>query len=191
MRKATLVVALLLATVSGCAQAGSDGGRETGDDIPLPGQEWALKDGRVSAAEYRTAMGRFVSCVRDSGYPVTEPVVSPADNLTLIYTITPSGNMDTYNAAVQRCNLAHLSMVEPTFVEAQAQIMDGPLRKAVGDCLRKRGVRLTAGERNLADFARSAKDETRVVDCVSGQWARVYPKLPADVPLRFVAGPPA
>ncbi|MFD5328390.1 hypothetical protein [Streptomyces sp. NPDC127092] len=185
MRRATLVVALLLATVSGCAQAaGPDGGGATGD-IPLPGQEWALKDGRVSAAEYRTAMGRFVSCVRDAGYPVTEPVLSPADNLTLIYAITPSGEPETYNNAVQRCNLSHLSMVEPTFVEARRQVMEAPLRAAVGDCLSREGVVLTGKERSLKDFARSAKDETRVVDCVTDRWARVYPTLPAEVPLRF------
>nr|WP_073753892.1 hypothetical protein [Streptomyces sp. CB03234]OKK06154.1 hypothetical protein AMK26_08785 [Streptomyces sp. CB03234] len=184
MRRAMLVVALLLATVSGCAQAGLDGGREAGD-IPLPGQDWALKDGRVSAAEYRTAMGRFVSCVRDAGYPVSEPILSPADNLTLIYDITPRGEPKTYNNAVQSCNLSHLSMVEPTFVEGRAQVMDAPLRAAVGDCLSRRGVVLTGKERSLKAFARSARDETRVVDCVTGQWARVYPTLPAEVPLRF------
>ncbi|MEV6331596.1 hypothetical protein [Streptomyces sp. NPDC051909] len=183
--RAGLVVALLLATVAGCAQAlPADGGRESGD-IPLPGQEWALKDGRVDAAEYRTATGRFVACVRKAGYPVTEPVVSPADRLTLIYEITPSGDPTTYNNAVQDCNLAHLSMVAPTYVEARPQTMDAPLRTAVGDCLRRRGVRLTAGERNLRDFARSAGDETWVVDCVTSVWQKVYPDLPAEVPLRF------
>ncbi|MBT2453174.1 hypothetical protein J7F03_40430 [Streptomyces sp. ISL-43] len=185
MRRATLVVAVILATVSGCAQAGPGGGRESSDDIPLPGQQWALGDGKVTEAEYRTAMDRFVSCVRGAGYPVTDPVRSPADNLTLIYTITPSGDPDTYNSAVQSCNLSHLSLVEPTFVAAQPQVMDEPLRTAVGNCLRQQGAELTAGERNLADFARSAKDEARVVDCVTGQWARVYPRLPAEVPLRF------
>ncbi|WP_329117816.1 hypothetical protein [Streptomyces sp. NBC_01353] len=186
MGKATIVVAaVLLATVSGCAQAGSDGGREAGDDIPIPGQEWALKDGRVTSAEYGTAMGRFVSCIRDAGYPVSEPVLSPADNLTLIYEVAPSGAPETYNNAVQSCNLSHLSMVEPTFVEAQPQVMDEPLRRAVGDCLRRQGVAVTAEERNLREFARSAKDETRVVDCVTAQWPRVYPALPAEVPLRF------
>lgn len=181
MRRATLIVAVILAAVSGCAP---DGGQATGD-IPLPGQQWALEDGRVTAAEYHTAMGRFVSCVKDAGYPVTRPVLSPADNLTLIYDITPSGEPDTYNDAVQKCNLSHLSLVEPTFVEARPQVMDEPLRTAVGDCLRRQGARPTGRERNLADFRRSVKDETRVVDCVTGQWARVYPKMPPAVPLRF------
>lgn len=185
--RAGLVVALLLATVAGCAQAlPAGGGREGGGgDIPLPGQEWALKDGRVDAAEYRTAMGRFVSCVRKAGYPVTEPVISPADNLTLLYTITPSGDPATYNDAVQDCNLAHLSMVEPTFVEARPQVMGEPLRRAVAACLRGRGARPTGKERNLGDFARASGDDTWVVDCVTENWARVYPDLPAEVPLRF------
>ncbi|WP_327320154.1 hypothetical protein [Streptomyces sp. NBC_01235] len=186
MRRATIVVAgILAAAVVGCAPADNGGGQEPPGDIPLPGQEWALADGKVTAAEYRTAVDRFVSCVRDAGYAVSDPVRSPADNLTLIYDITPSGEPDTYNKAVQTCNLADLSLVEPTFVEAHQQVMDKALRVAVSDCVKRRGVRLTAQERNLADFAASAKDDTKVVDCVTGQWRRVYPKLPTVVPLRF------
>ncbi|MET9427142.1 MULTISPECIES: hypothetical protein [unclassified Streptomyces] len=185
MRRATIIVAVILAAVSGCAPAGSSGGQDNPGDIPLPGQEWALKDGMVTAAEYRTAMGRFVACVEDAGYPVSDPVLSPADNLTLIYTITPSGKPDVYNAAVQTCNLAHLSIVEPTFVEANSQVMDEPLTAAISDCLQRRGVTLTTRERNLADFADAAKEEAKVVDCVTGEWAKVYPTLPAEVPLRF------
>ena len=180
MRAATILVAGILSAVVGCAPA-PDGGRDT----PLPGQQWALGDGMVTAAEYRTAMNRFVSCVRDSGYPVSAPVISPTDSLTLIYDITPNGDADTYNDAVQACNLAHLSHVEPTYVDAQPQLMAEPLRKAVANCLARQGVRVTSGERNLADFAASAKSETKVVECVTSQRSRVYPKLPASITLRF------
>lgn len=183
MRRATIVVAGILAAVAGCAPA--DGGQEHPGDIPLPGQEWALGNGKVTAAEYRTAVDRFVSCVRDAGYSVSDPVLSPADNLTLIYDISPSGDPDPYNEAVQTCNLSHLSLVEPTFVEARPQVMDTALRVAVSDCLKRQDIRVTAKELNLVDFAASADDETKVVDCVTGQWARIYPKLPGDVPLRF------
>ncbi|QNP73105.1 hypothetical protein IAG44_29175 [Streptomyces roseirectus] len=110
-------------------------------DDPLPGRRWALGDGRVSETEYRTAMNRFISCVRNAGYATTTPVLSPADNLTLVHDITPDGDPDTYNEAVQTCN--------------------------------------------LADFAASAGDETAVVDGVTSQRARVSPKLPAFMPLRF------
>ncbi|WP_416967057.1 hypothetical protein [Streptomyces sp. 4F14] len=180
MRATTILVAGILSAVVGCAPA-PDGGRDTA----LPGQQWALQDGKVTAAEYRTAMNRFVTCVRDAGYPVTDPVISPTDNLTLIYDITPNGDADTYNKAVQTCNLDHLSLVEPTYVEAQPQLMAAPLRAAVANCLARQGVRVTSKERNLADFAASAHSETKVVDCVTSQRARVYPALPAAVPLRF------
>ncbi|MFG3296836.1 hypothetical protein ACGF3G_49705 [Streptomyces sp. NPDC048179] len=184
MRRATLVVAGLLAAVAGCAPAG-DGGQDRSGDIPLPGQQWALGDGKVTAAEYRTAVNRFVSCVRHAGYAVSDPVRSPADSLTLIYDITPSGDPDTYNEAVQKCNLAHLSMIEPKFVEAQPQVMAKPLRAAVADCMRRQGVHLTNKERNLAAFAASAKDNTEVIKCVAEQWRRLYPKLPTTTVLRF------
>ncbi|MFE3716374.1 hypothetical protein [Streptomyces cyaneofuscatus] len=184
MRRATILVAGILAAVVGCAPV-DDGGQEHPGDLPLPGQEWALEDGKVTAAEYRTAMTRFVSCVRDAGYSVSDPVRSPADNLTLIYDMTPSGDTDVYNEAVQDCNLSHLSLIEPTFVEAHPQVMDEALRVAVRGCLAGQGIPVTAEERNLTDFATSAEDETKVVDCVTAQWGSVYPKLPTVVPLRF------
>jgi hypothetical protein len=37
------------------------------------------------------------------------------------------------------------------------------------------------------DFASSAQSETKVVDCVTKRWTKVYPTLPATVPLRFTA----
>ncbi|MFJ7042891.1 hypothetical protein ACIQVC_05730 [Streptomyces sp. NPDC101112] len=187
MRKATIIVAVILAAVTGCAPARPGGGQESSGDIPLPGQEWALKDGKVSTAEYRTAMDRFISCVRDAGYPVSDPVRSPADNLTLIYDMTLKGKPHVFNTTVQRCNTAHLSLIEPTFVEAHTQVMATPLRAAVSECLRHKGVALTRREHNLMDFAFSAQSETKVVDCVTKRWTKVYPTLPTAVPLRFTA----
>ncbi|MFI7300010.1 hypothetical protein [Streptomyces sp. NPDC050121] len=180
-----LVVAGILAAVSGCAPAATSGGQERPADIPLPGQAWALKDGVVTAEEYRAAVDRFISCVRDAGYAVDDPVRSPVDNLTLIYDIKPSGKPDVYNEAVQACNLSHLSLVEPTFVESEQQVMDEVLRTAVTDCLRRQGVSLTGKERSLKDYSASAKDEVPVVDCVTEEWPTAYPDLPATVPIRF------
>ncbi|MET9973339.1 hypothetical protein ABZZ80_47770, partial [Streptomyces sp. NPDC006356] len=157
----------------------------TPDDGPLPGQEWALRDGKVTAAEYRTAVDRFTSCVKEAGYPVSDPVRSPVDSVTLIYDITPSGEPEVYNEAVQRCNLSHLSLIEPTFVEAQRQVMDKKLRPAVADCLRDRGAALTGEERNIAEFAAAVTDESMAVECVTRARIKIYPGLPDEVPIRF------
>ncbi|MFE9935951.1 hypothetical protein [Streptomyces hirsutus] len=185
MRARVVVIGLLLVTATGCSPATGDGGRGTPADDPLPGQAWALGDGKVTATEYRTAMDRFISCVQDAGYPVSDPVRSPVDGVTLLYDIEPSGEPEVYNEAVQRCNLSHLSMVEPTFVEAQRQVMDKKLRPAVADCLRHQGVALTGRERNVAEFAAAATDEPMAVECVTKAWTKVYPELPDQVPIRL------
>ncbi|MER5227208.1 hypothetical protein [Streptomyces flaveus] len=179
-----LVITGILAAV-GCTPTTAGGGQENPSDAPLPGQHWAVHDGRVTAAEYRTAVARFISCVRDAGYTVDDPVRSPLDNLTLIYDITPSGDPDVYNQAVQNCNLSHLTMIEPKFVEAHPQVMDKPLRTAVSTCLRRQGISLTRREHSLPDFAASTGSKTTIVDCVTQNWARVYPELPATLPIRF------
>ncbi|UGY94636.1 hypothetical protein [Streptomyces gobiensis] len=185
MRTAPLLIGLMLATATSCALATNDGGQGTPDDVPLPGQRWALRDGTVTAAEYRTAVDRFISCVKEAGYTVGDPVRSPVDGVTLLYHITPTGDPAAYNEAIQRCNLAHLSLIEPAFVEAQRHVMDQELLPVVGDCLRGRDVSLTGKERNVADFAASADDEPMAVECVTEARIKVFPELPDEVPIRF------
>jgi hypothetical protein len=185
MRLMSLAVGLVLAAVTGCSLATGSGARGAPVEDALPGQDWALRDGTVTAAEYRTAVDRFISCVRAAGYPVSAPVLSPIDGLSLLYDITPSGEPQKYNDAVQRCNLEHLSLVEPTYVEARTQVMDTKLRPAVAACLRAKGVRVSGTERNAADFAAVAKDKPTVVECITASRQRVFPNLPAVATVRI------
>src|SRR5687768_11150508 len=99
MRFVSLTVGLVLAAVTGCSLAAGDGGQGNPvgpvDEVPA-GQQWALGDGVVSAAEYRTAVERFRACVQAGGYQVGTPVTSPIDGLSLVYDITPSGEPQRY-----------------------------------------------------------------------------------------------
>ncbi|MES5823261.1 hypothetical protein [Streptomyces sp. RG80] len=180
MRFRLLATALLTAVaVAACSPGTTDSGAQgANEDVPLPGQQWALRDHRVTAAEYRTAIKRFLACIEDSGYRTGDPVISPIDGLSLLYDITPSGDPATYNDRVQRCNLGHLSMIEPTYVESHRKVMDRPLRRAVGACLEGRGVHVSGTEHNATDFAATARDEPVVVECVTETRQQLYPDLP-------------
>ncbi|MDQ0596530.1 hypothetical protein QF037_000875 [Streptomyces canus] len=179
MRFRFLATALLTAAaVAACAPGTDSGAQGANEDVSLPGQQWALRDDRVTAGEYRTAITRFLACVEDSGYRTGAPVTSPIDGLSLLYDITPSGDPATYNDRVQRCNLGHLSMIEPTYVEQHRKVMDQPLKRAVGECLEGRGVRVSGTEQNATDFAVTARDEPVVVECVTETRQQLYPDLP-------------
>lgn len=179
MRFRFLATALLTAVaVAACSPGTDSGARGANEDVPLPGQQWALRDDRVTAGEYRTAITRFLACVEDSGYRTGDPVISPIDGLSLLYDITPSGDPATYNDRVQRCNLRHLSMIEPTYVESHRKVMDQPLRRAVGKCLEDRGMNVSGAEQNATDFATTAHDEPAVVECVTETRQQLYPGLP-------------
>lgn len=179
MRFRFLATALLTAVaVAACSPGTGSGAQGANEDVPLPGQQWALWDDRVTAGEYRTAITRFLACIEDSGYRTGDPVLSPIDGLSLLYDITPSGDPATYNDRVQRCNLGHLSMIEPTYVESHRKVMDQPLRRAVGKCLKGRGVSVSGAEQNATDFATTARDEPTVVECVTETRQQLYPDLP-------------
>nr|WP_240982696.1 hypothetical protein [Streptomyces sp. S3(2020)] len=174
---------MLTAVAVAACSPGTDNGTDSGtqganEDVPLPGQQWALRDDRVTAGEYRTAITRFLACIQDSGYRTGDPVISPIDGLSLLYDITPSGDPTTYNDRVQRCNLSHLSMIEPTYVESHRKVMTQPLRRAVGECLEDRGVKVSGTEHNATDFATTARDEPVVVECVTETRQQLYPDLP-------------
>lgn len=186
MRAGSIVAGLVLAAAAaGCAPDAGRSVRGAPEETSLPGQQWALEDGRVDAAEYGRAMNEFISCVRGAGYEVTDPVISPIDGLSLLYQITPSGDPASYNEAVQRCNLSHLSMVEPTYVESHPKVMEETLRSAVVRCLRGRGRTASGDERNATELAEAARDEPAVVECITESRVRLFPELPDEAVVRI------
>ncbi|MGH3930712.1 MAG: hypothetical protein ACRDTF_12120 [Pseudonocardiaceae bacterium] len=176
----------MLAMVTACSFVADGSGSDSLGIDPDVEQAWALGDGMVDQYEYRTAMERFVSCLADSGYQVTAPVLSPIDQLTLLYDIVPEGDPDTWNRNVETCNLRHFSHIELTYVEAREQVMDDSLRSSAASCLSGKGVVLTGGERNVEDFVIAAGgDGATAMDCVLVSARRLFPGLPSVVKIRW------
>ncbi len=173
----------MLAMITGCAPAAEDG--DGGAPSYPAAQAWALNDGTVTDEEYRQAVDGFAKCVREAGFPVADAVLSPVDGLTLLYGIPPTGDPDAWSKAVEDCNLAHISHVEPTYVEAREQKMTPELRDATARCLRDERVRVAGTERNVKEFVDTAGKSAEVLKCVSASAQRLYPDLPGFLRIRW------
>jgi hypothetical protein len=185
MRGVLLAVGLISAAVTGCSLATGTGGQGPASIDPPQKQDWALGDGVVTVTEYHLAVDRFITCVRDAGYEVSRPVLSPIDGLSLLYDIAPSGEPKIYNDAVQTCNLSHLSLTEPAFVESQSQVMNETLRQAVVECLRSQGSPATGEERNATEFATTTRNNEIVLGCVVDSTHKLFPELPDVLTVRI------
>jgi hypothetical protein len=186
MRIAAMLAAVLL-SVTGCASVASDGDRGVPAIDPLQAQAWALGDGVVTEDEYRTAVEKFRSCMKDSGYTVTPPVLSPIDGLTLLYDAIPTGDVKTWNVKIEECNLTTVSHVEPGYVESHTQVMDEKVRRATIDCLVAKGIKTSGTERNIQEFqavAAKNKKET-IMGCIMKSARDIYPDLPHQITVRY------
>lgn len=180
--------ALALAFAASCTSTVDNGSRGTEPfqpDYPMA-QSWALEDRVVSESEYRAAVANFVSCVRDAGYSISDPMLSPVDGLTLLYDITPSGDPDAWSRKLEECNLTHVSHIEPAYVEAREQTMEPSLRAATVTCLRSKGFEPRGTERNVKDFVDSTDGVgTAVTQCVTTSIGQLFPELPDFLKIRW------
>lgn len=180
-----LIGGLLIVMAAGCT-ATTEPSNEDGAPIDNPpaAQAWALNDGTVTEDEYRKAVTEFVVCVRAAGYAIDDPVLSPVDGLSLIYDIIPAGDPITFNTAVQDCNLATISHIEPRYVEPRHQHMDDRLRPAVDKCLRGHGVTTTGQEENIIDFGMRTENDDLLLGCVLPAVREVFPTAPKTITIR-------
>lgn len=177
---------ITLALSAGCTSAAGNASRGTPAVDAEKAQAWALSDGVVTEAEYRTAIERFISCVRDAGYEVTDPVLSPIDRLTLLYDLTANGDRERWNKRIEYCNDTEVSYIEPRYVEAREQVMEPSLRAASAECLNHRGFELTGNERNVRDFVKATNGSTAtVMECVTPALQRLFPNVPGFLKVRW------
>jgi hypothetical protein len=179
----TLLCGLTLVITTGCTPAADD--RGGGAPSYPAAQSWALADGTVTDDEYRTAIDGFTKCVRDAGFPANDAVLSPVDGVTLLYGIPPTGDPGAWSKAVEDCNLAHVSHIEPTYVEAREQRMTPHLRDAAVRCLRDKGVSANGTERNVKELVDTTGKSPEVLECVSGSAQQLFPELPGFLKIRW------
>lgn len=172
--RARVACGLVLAFATGCSP--TNGEQPPVEPAYPEAQAWALDDGVVTESEYRSAIDGFVSCMRDAGYAISDPVLSPVDGLTLLYDLDPSGPPDAWNKKVEECDASYVSQIEPTYVEARDQVMEPSLRSATARCLSDKEIKLSGKEQNVKEFSDSANDPGNVVmQCVTTAMRELFP----------------
>ena len=198
-RKLVAVVAaagfvLACAACSSNAQTGSGGEALTSDAVKQIShtarqaghveQADALKDGRVTASEYRAAFERMRACVVDKGYEVSAPVVSPVTNTNFEFLFDSNGR-DQQTAQIEEteCEAKYWNDVSAVYIDTAPQQMSARLRQAIVDCLAGKGFRTPGGASTLPQIAgtdpeRDDKRRMATMTCANKQVARLYPDLP-------------
>lgn len=135
----------------------------------------------ASEAAYRTAVTSFLTCMRDYGYRVSGPVVSPLDRRTLLRdVVTPSdGRPAEYNARLTGCEeRAELPVVEPAYLATHPPSLHPALLGDAAECLQRQGVRSRGGEVAYGDFVRQAPVPSDFGQCLTSAMRREFPGLP-------------
>jgi hypothetical protein len=189
-RKVVGVVALVLALTTGCSSGADSGVRAAAEPSKAtypPSQAWALADGMVTDAEYRSATTKFTACIKKAGLRVTTPQISPIDGITLLYDIAETGDPDKWSKNVEACSETEVSQIESEYLAGHRQLMDPRLRIAVTACLSAKGFPLKGLEQNVADFVQATKitDGQPVNECVSRTFPKVFPDAPEVIKIRW------
>ncbi len=139
-----------------------------------------LEDGVVTAAEYEQAIDNTRACAERGANGITEPVLSPVDNLTLEFGF-PIGAMAEEDvwAVSDDCSQQHLWTVQAAYVSTHDAVMDVDIRVDTLACMADHGHPIAAEVRNAREMAsRIGRDaESQLAECISDVTLRLRPEL--------------
>jgi hypothetical protein len=119
-------------------------------------QAAALSDGEVSEQEYRSAFDDLGYCLARDGITVTEPQVSPIDNLRLVFSYSLNGVDGARAAEIQAtCEERYWSDISAFYVGTHPKVLDPKLVTAVTACLNESGIETRGDETAFRDLAGS------------------------------------
>lgn len=142
-------------------------------------------DGSVDASDYESAFKGFSTCMQERGYSISEPSISPADNIRFIFSVDGAGKDPAVMDTDQMECSADLREVEAMYAATATQRMDPPLQAAMVGCLDEKGLEPPSDAQNYQQFLEAAggskaTTEWRVTfsGCLSEVGQQLYPNLP-------------
>lgn len=200
---AALLPALIF-VLAGCSSADNVAGIATPDQLRAVSQQLrdqghieqadALEDGVVDEGEYADGFARFSECIRDAGYIVNDPVISPVDGITYLFDINFEGRNEVVAMDdIEVCKVSQWQWISAAYQDTAPMKMDEPLRQAAIKCLESQGYELSGDEVTPLDIAgpnpiedgRPSQRWNDTVDCLLDEQARLYPEIrQGTVPLR-------
>lgn len=137
-----------------------------------------LADGVVTRAEYEQALDDTRACAERDGNGITDPVLSPIDNLTLEFGF-PQGAMtedDVWEMSDQRLQRYFWS-VQNGYQSTHDAAMDADILGASLSCMRERGHTIAGEVTNAGQMAVqvSREGELELAECISESAMRLRP----------------
>ncbi|WP_158609556.1 hypothetical protein [Cellulomonas triticagri] len=140
-----------------------------------------LAKGYVTRADYEQAIDHVRACAEDGGNGISEPTLSPIDNLTLEFGF-PVGAMDDEVIwdLSDRCLQRWHSLVETGYQVSHEAVMDADILAASLTCMADAGFPMVGEIRNARDMAArvSPEDGEVLSDCIVEAAMQVRPDLP-------------
>lgn len=155
MKKRHLFVSAIAAVLAGgffIGRAVNPLGTSAAPDISNPaipqdaGQQAALADGTVTAAEYRAAFDQYVACATQAGAVVSGPVTTDRFGHLGVKLTMAGSNPDQLEQIGESCRRQHLDAVELAWVQAHP-VSDADAtaaRNYTATCLIRAGFHLDA-----------------------------------------------
>lgn len=193
-RKVHCVAAALAIALTGCG--GSPGSlpraKITSEDLRRSAQEEhaaghaesaeMLADGIVDKADYDKAFGNLVGCMRDGGYDVSDPVISPADGLSFTFEYDPQGrDLREMSEDSLACEQKYWFAISAGYMATNEQRMEEPLRASMQRCMKTAGYDVPDDAKTFRSIAGDPLDEgaknRKAMDCFGEGMTRLYPEI--------------
>lgn len=150
-------------------------------------QAAALKDGKVTSAEYESAFEDLSACLSEKGYPASKTWLSPVDGHTKLFEVGDAGHtLEVKQVEVQECIDAFWVPVSSVYQTVESIEMDESLRQASIECLQNKGYDLTGDEQTPEEMggpeaitASGLSDRWNdTLSCVVEAQSELFPEIP-------------
>lgn len=139
----------------------------------------ALRDGSVSATEYRESIDRFLNCLQESGLSSSAPILNLSDGIQYSYEITvPQAIAEAdFEQIRTECDQTYLRLTEDSYLVNATPVTDAPLMAGLIDCLRASGVAVSGTETNIPELQDDPGNATgeQLTTCVTQVGEQLYP----------------
>lgn len=185
-----VLFACLFLTACGSEEPSRDQGRELVIKAAQSQRDYGrediarlLDDGVLSESDFNRSFDELKQCYEERGYQVKDPVVNPADGLTLLFEVVNSGRTaEVAQKDALDCSDPH-EQLGAIYTSVNPQVMDEAVRKQALSCIEDRGgvvyEEAANFEEMVGDPSEDGGEQRRTAaQCVLESVVELYPDIP-------------